>query len=328
MQTVRKVGDFGGDGLALRLTIFHHISHVFSYHFNFRKASAITQDLMQFTIISDKLADLSVDEFKNEFCTVHAEDTREVASSLGLISQYIQGLYLPSALDGAKDLTDLPLQEHDGPYQSLAQLTWPSITVLQGSLQSAGYRASAAAKHEFAAPKHIFLTERLEPDTHLESSVLGRPGHVNGQRRPVVLLAALTPGPGLRETEFKERWEKHADRMRAFAMAHYQRNVVIPVSKEQVDATLAETQFPAERCWEKGGYEELVFASIEDAQSFCDQHGKDLKTSYGDFCDMQRSWTAVFQYTERWGAADIGLKQRVVGTILGGILSAKSSFGL
>lgn len=283
---------------------------------------------MQFAIVADKLEDLSVDEFKHEFCTVHAEETKEAASSLGLISQYIQGLYLPSAVDGAEQLTNLPLPEHDGPYQSLAQLTWPSLAVLQGSLQSAEYRASAAARHEFAAPKHVFLTERLEPDTHLGDSSLGRPGHIDGQRRPVVLIAALAPGLGLNETEFRERWAKHGDNVRVLAMSYYQRNAVLPVPREQIYATFAETQFPAEKCWDKGGYEELVFATIEDAQLFCNQHAEALRISYREFCDMQKSWCAGFDYMERWGRDDIGLKQRVTGTILGGILGARVSFGL
>ncbi|KAJ4412071.1 hypothetical protein N0V82_008871 [Gnomoniopsis sp. IMI 355080] len=283
---------------------------------------------MQFTIIADKLADLSVDEFKHEFCTVHAEETKEAASSLGLISQYIQGLYLPSALGGAKQLTYLPLPEHDSPYQSLAQLTWPSISVLQGSLQSAEYRASAAARHEFAVPKHIFLTERLEHDTHHGDGVLGRPGHIDGHQRPVVLIAALAPGLGLNETEFRDRWAKHGDNVRVLAMAYYQRNAILPVPREQIYATFAETQFPAEKCWDRGGYEELVFDSIEDAQLFCSQHAEALRTSYSEFCDMQRSWCAEFDYIERWGRVDIGLKQRVTGTILGGILGAKLSLGL
>ncbi|KAJ4395868.1 hypothetical protein N0V93_000082 [Gnomoniopsis smithogilvyi] len=283
---------------------------------------------MQLTIISDKLAGLTVDEFKHEFCTVHAEDTKEAASSLGLISQYIQGLYLPSAIDGAKPLTSLPLPEHDGPYQSLAQLSWPSITVLQGSLQSAEYKASATAKHNFAVPKHIFMTERLEPDTSHESGVPGRPGHISAEWRPVVLIAALTPGSGLSEAEFRERWAKHGDSVRALAVAHYQRNAIIPAPREQIYATFTETQFPADRCWDRGGYEELVFANIGDAQSFCSQHGEALRASYEGFCDMQRSWCAGFDYIERWGRVDIGLKQRVVGTILGGMLGAKTIFGL
>lgn len=282
---------------------------------------------MQFTIISDKLPGLSVDEFKYEFCKVHANETKEAASNLGLISQYIQGLYIPSAIDGATQLTSLPLPEHDGPYQSLAQLTWPSMAVLQGSLQSAEYRASPAAKHNFANPQHIFLTEPLEQDSHTQGPRLGRPSQVAKGQRPVVLIAALTPGHGLNEIEFRDRWGKHAERVRAFDMAYYQRHGVIPAPREQLYATFAETQFPAEKCWDRGGYEEFVFASIEQAQSFCDEHGPALRTSYEGFCDMQSSWCAGFDYVEHWGREDIGLKQRALGSILGAVLGAKASFG-
>lgn len=282
---------------------------------------------MQFTIVSDKLAGLSVDEFKHEFCKVHANETKEAASSLGLISQYIQGLFIPSAIDGATQLTSLPLPEHDGPYQSLAQLTWPSIAVLQGSLQSAGYRASPAAKHEFATPQHIFLTERLESDTYTEGPSLGRPSQIAKGQRPVVLIAALTPGHGLNENEFRDRWAKHAEHIRALEIAHYQRNSVIPAPREQLYATFAETQFPAEKCWDSGGYEEFVFANFEQAQSFCNEHGPALRTSYEDFCDMQSSWCAGFDYVEQWGREDIGLKQRALGSILGAVLSTKTSLG-
>lgn len=285
------------------------------------------QDLMQFTIVADALAGQSVDEFKYEFCKVHANETKEAASSLGLISQYIQGLYIPSAIDGATQLTSLPLSEHNGPYQSLAQLTWPSMAVLQGSLQSAEYRASPAAKHNFATPQHIFLTERLESDTHTEGPSLGRPGQIAKGQRPVVLIAALTPGPGLNEIEFRERWENHGERVRTFEMASYQRNGVIPAPREQLYATFAETQFPAEKCWDRGGYEEFVFASLEQAQSFLNEHGAALRTSYEGFCDVQSSWCAGFDYVEHWGREDIGLKQRALGSILGVVLGAKMSFG-
>lgn len=284
---------------------------------------------MQFTVIADKLSRLSVEEFEYEFCKVHSKETKEAASALGLISQYIQGLYLPLAADGVTRLTegDLPLPEHDGPYQSLAQLTWPSVAVLQGSLQSAGYRASAAAKHKFAAPKHLFLSERLEPETYHESNGLTRTEQVTREQCPVVLIAALTPLPSLDGAEFKERWAKHAEGMRALAIDYYQRNAVIPVPGEQARAMFAGTQFPHERCWGRGGYEELVFASLMDAQSFCNQHGEALTISYGEFCDTQKSWCAVFDYVEHWGRDDIGVKQRVLGTVLGFILGTKTSLG-
>lgn len=64
---------------------------------------------MQTTIISDKLPRLSVDEFRQKFRNVHAQQTREMASSLDIISQYVQGLFLPSATSGAMQLSYLPL---------------------------------------------------------------------------------------------------------------------------------------------------------------------------------------------------------------------------
>lgn len=275
-------------------------------------------DKMQFTIIADKLPWLSIEEFKQEFRDVHAAETKEAASNLGLITRYIQGLYLPSAIDGATQLTGLPLSEHEGPYQSLAQLTWPSVEVLQQSMQSAGYRESAAAKHEFAAPKHLFLTERLEPDQRHDLDGLGRPEDtLDAKQRPVVLIAALTPRAGIDDREFRELWAEHASGARAMATTAYRRNAAIALSVQQVRAVFAGTQFPAERCCSRGGYEEFIFASADAAQSFCNQHGEHLRLSYEAFCDMKRSWCAGFDYVEHWGQADIGLKQRAVATVLG-----------
>lgn len=284
---------------------------------------------MQFTIISDKLPRLSVGEFKHEFRHVHAADTKETASSLGLITQYIQGLYLPSAIDGATQLTGLPLAEHEGSYQSLAQLTWPSVEVLRGSLQSAGYRESAAAKHQFAVPKHLFLTERLDLNHRHDLDGLGRPeNNLNAKQRPVVLIAALTPKAGIDDTEFKELWAKHADSVQTTTKMNYRRNAVIPLHVEQLRAVFAGTQFPVEKCCSKGGYEEFVFTSTDDAQSFCNQYGENLRMSYRTFCDIQTSWCAGFDYVEHWGQLDIGLKQRVIGTILGLVLNTKTWLGL
>lgn len=143
----------------------------------------------------------------------------------------------------------------------------------------------------------------------------------------MLILAALTPKPGLHGAEFRDMWEKHADGVRNLAMA-YQRNAVIQLPREQIRAIFGGTQFPAEKCYNRGGYEEFVFASLEDAQSFCNEHGDALRLSYGEFCDMQRSWYAGFDYVEHWGRADIGLKQLVVGTVLGFILGAKTNLGL
>lgn len=294
---------------------------------------------MQFTVLANKLTRLSVAEFTHEFRTVHARDTKEAAASLGLITEYIQGLYLPSAIQGATQLANLPLPEHPGPYQSFAQLSWPSVTVLHGSLQSAGYRASAVAKHEFAVPEHLFLTERLDPDTrHHRLNGLGRPensGIEDSLRRPVMLIIALTPKPDLDQASFRARWAKHADDVvrpkstvaQAPGLLYYQRNGVIPLPVERLRAIFTGTQFPAHKNFDSGGYEEFIFADMESAQAFCSQHGETLGRSYEEFCNTQKSWCAGFDYVEHWGPADRGIKQRGVGMMLKLLLTARN-FGL
>lgn len=295
---------------------------------------------MKFTIIADKLPTLSVDEFKHEFCHVHAQETKQAASSLGLITRYTQGLATIDHGATQQLLTHLPLPEHPGPYQSLAQLTWPSVAVLQGSLQSAGYRASAAARHEFAAPEHVFLTEQLEPDQE-DRDGLGRAENISEvtknkqQMQPVVLIAALSPKSDLDDAAFRECWAEHAaqdvQRLRGTGTArtfYYQRNAVIPVQSQQIRAMFSGTQFPADKCWGRGGYEEFVFDSAEDAQSFCREHGEGLEVSYGRFCDVQRSWCAGFDYVEHWGRGDVGLRQRLVGSVLGIVLGMKTFLGV
>lgn len=283
---------------------------------------------MQLTIIGDKLSRLSVEEFKHEFRNVHARDTKEVASSLGLISRYTQGLRLSSVIEKTTSLPILPLQEHPGPYQSLAQLTWPSVVVLQGALQSAGYKESAAAKHEFADPQHLFLTEKLEPEQKCVRNGLARPEKISKTGHPpVVLIVALKPRADIDEAEFRRRWANHANQVGTTA-TDYQRNAVMPVSRSQVQHIFSGTQFPADKCWDGGGYEEFYFDGVPEVRSFCEQHGEAMSESYKDFCDSQNSWYAVFDFVEQWGFDDIGLKQRLVGTALSTMLTLRTSLGI
>ncbi|KAJ5702864.1 hypothetical protein N7488_010412 [Penicillium malachiteum] len=107
---------------------------------------------MHLTILSDKLPHMTAADFTHEFRVVNASETRSVATNLGIILQYIQGLALSTL--NKPGLSNLPLEE-GGQYQSFARLTWPSIEVMQGSFSTDDYRRSAG-KHIFATPFRIF----------------------------------------------------------------------------------------------------------------------------------------------------------------------------
>jgi hypothetical protein len=270
---------------------------------------------MQFTVFSDKLPSLSLAGFKHEFRTVHAQQTKDMASTLGIISCYVQGLYLPSTMD-CPPLRNLPLPEHTEPYQSFAQLSWPSIGVLQAALHTSGYRDSAG-KHEFAVPQHLFLTERLEPEVSFDNLAMAA--------KPVMLMMVLAP-KSHNDSVFQEAWDHHAMFSRSVC-PRYQRNKTLPVSDAQVKAVFVDTQFPVSTYLAEGGYEEFIFANVEEAQSFLEEHGQSLASSYRGFC-REDSWCAMFDFVEQYGQSDIGLRQRIAGAVIGAFLGTKTVIGL
>jgi hypothetical protein len=262
---------------------------------------------MQFTILSTKLPNQSTPQFIHEFRNVHATETISMANSLGIISRYVQGLALSSA--GQQDIKDLPLPAPREPLISFAQLTWPALEVLQGSLQTQGYKNSAG-KHIFADAREIFLTERLEPDVGGDGAV----------RLVFVLVPEDSDG-----ASFMRLWDEHAAFCRG-ACARYQRNRLIEIDQARVSDIFRDTQFPAERVRRWGGYEEFVFESNPDAIAFCQRHGDGLRDSYAGFTSKD-SYGMGFDSVAKYDDTDRGYKQIVTGGIVGSVLRAKFFLG-
>lgn len=268
--------------------------------------------MVHFTIVGDKLPHLDNNGFKHEFRKVHAEQTIEMASSTGLISRYIQGLRLSTSAPDLKVPNNLPLNPLES-WQSIAELTWWNPHTLQGALHTSDYQQSAG-KHMFADPKYLFLTEPLEPVATPSRSSAGI---------SVMLFIGLTPKD---DGDFRSAWDKHASFARS-TCEYYQRNAVMSLPQAQIDAIFEGTQFPIPRNVSRGGTETFIFASVKEAQAFCDQHSTALAASYKAFVDEKASWCLVSDFVEQWGESDIGIKQQVIGTVLGSVLGAKSVLG-
>ena len=269
---------------------------------------------MQLTIISTKLPGQTNAEFEYEFREVHAAATKDMASSLGIISRYVQGIFFHAQVPGDKShsLPHLPLPRGSEDLQSLAQLTWPSTSVLKGALKTSGYRNSAG-KHVFAKPAQLFLTEPLEPASL-------------GAQEPNILLIMVVIPLSKERVAFRRAWDEHAAKFHG-KCAHYQRNPAMSLSLSQVEEILGGSQFTPALCQLEGGYEEFGFPTLEDAQRFLGDHREDLEKSYASFCDPA-SYCLPSDYVVQYGESDIGVQQKLVGKIVSTILSVKATLGL
>ncbi|KAJ5379575.1 hypothetical protein N7509_012694 [Penicillium cosmopolitanum] len=182
--------------------------------------------MIKLTILSEKLPELTSEQFKHEFREVHANQTKDVATNLGIILKYVQGLALP--LVGQKSLSNLPLKEGKD-CQSFAQLTWPALVVMQGSFLTEGYRNSAG-KHRFANPQMIFLTEQLGQIHNIESK--------NADEICVVVVVQAKSEC----SDFEERWATHASYCLSIC-PKYTRN---RNALESVQFSLGRNSIPAE----------------------------------------------------------------------------------
>ena len=277
---------------------------------------------MQLTILSSKLPNQSTPQFTHEFRIVHATETKKMANTLGIISQYVQGLTLRSvAAVGQESIRNQPLPAPKGePIESFAQLTWPSgLEVMQGSFTTQGYKESAG-KHIFAVPRMIYLTDRLEPAVEAEVHERIK---TKDAVRPIVGLNPNDPNP----SSFRKSWDKHASFCRTIC-PHYQRNQVLTISPERIQKIFTDTQFPADTVVRYGGYEEFVFESNEAAEAFCERYGEDLRKSYDGFTRTGESYCLGFDVVVQYDEVDRGFLQVITGALVGMMLRLKVYFGV
>jgi hypothetical protein len=245
-----------------------------------------------------------------------------MAASLGIIKRYVQGISL-SHVKGACPIRQAPLPEATNPLQAFAQLTWPSIKVLQSALKTSGYKNSAG-KHVFATTEQVFLTHRLDEDA---GGSLPRAWPRSGATGlPVLLVMVLSARPGLSDAEFRTAWDAHAAKWRLLGAA-YQRNLALPLTLQQVEAVLGGTAFTPERFALTGGYEEFGFESGEAAQKFIDAHGTALQQSYATFCGP-KSYFAGFDRVVPYQESDRGIKQKVVSAVIQAVFAVTRTLGL
>lgn len=267
---------------------------------------------MQLTILSDKLPTLSEEQFAHEFRVVHARETRTIATNLGIILQYVQGLALPTV--GRPQLTNLPLEE--GQYQSFAQLTWPSLEVLQGSFSTEDYRQSAA-KHLFASPFRLFLTERAEamssPATFTEA----------GEYTTRVVITVIPSDSDT--TKFEDKWNQHAQWACTLGTV-YTRYRVIPLDQTRIRKIFDGTPFDSHLVATAGGYDEFMFQSQEDAVQFLAEYGTQLRSSYLEFVNVDQSRAYAFDHVVQFGVSDRGKWQTIFGLLVGSALRIKVYF--
>ncbi|KAJ6013972.1 hypothetical protein N7540_008563 [Penicillium herquei] len=259
-------------------------------------------------------------DFTHEFRMVHAAETRSVATNLGIILQYIQGLALPT-LD-KPGLSNLPLEE-GSQYQSFARLTWPSVEVMQGSFSTDDYRRSAG-KHIFATPFRMLLTECIEPPSSINSDT-GSPIASSTAQQDVYsirLIITVFPNSVLSRAKFEEEWGRHTAWTHSLNI-QYTRYAVISLDRERIQRIFDQTPFDPLLVADAGGYDEFLFASHDEATAFLEKYSSQLRSSYKRFVDPIQSFAYAFDELEQFGSADRGLWQKTMGLLVGSLLRFK-----
>jgi alkanesulfonate monooxygenase SsuD/methylene tetrahydromethanopterin reductase-like flavin-dependent oxidoreductase (luciferase family) len=260
---------------------------------------------MQFTILSTKLEGNTVEEFLHEFRNVHAGATRAMAKQLGIISKYVQGV--PLNYLGKEDIQNLPFSDLECKISSFAQLSWPSIAVLQGALSTEGYRKSAGS-HVFATATKIYLTEQLNSDVEdVESADAVR------------VMIGLSPHL---ELNFQQAWDDHAAFCREICPT-YQRHRSISLEPGRAEQIFDHTLFPPNLVELLGGYEDFVFETPKQAQEFFDKYSHDLSSSYAKFVDSEKSFAYALDNVIQYRPAERGPAEVVTGHIVSCALRLK-----
>ncbi|KAJ5490008.1 hypothetical protein N7453_010833 [Penicillium expansum] len=252
-----------------------------------------------------------MDEFIHEFRVVHTTETRTMAKTLGIITQYIQGLRLSSV--NQDPLLHLPIPEADPSVHSFAQLTWPSLAVLQGALSTEGYQKSAGS-HVFGTPLKTYVTEKLDSGTKEEPQ----------SRDCIRVMVGLSP---LSPSSFPQKWSEHAAFCRSIC-DRYQQHQVIPLDAPEIENIFGHTQFAPNTVVTSGGYEDFVFGTRAEAQVFFDQHGSALRASYDGFVDPKASLCYAFDHVLQFSPSNRGFTETAVGSFVGIALRLKVLFNL
>lgn len=212
-------------------------------------------------------------------------------------------------------------------YQSLAQLTWPSLEVLQRSFSTEDYRQSTA-KHHFASPFRLFLTERdlttSCSNVNSSSSTLTEAG--KDATRLIVTVIPGTVGDS-DNTKFEEKWNRHAQWACNFGIS-YARYRVISLDQTRLGKIFDGTPFDSQLVTTAGGYDEFMFQSHEDAVQFMAEYSTQLRSSYLEFVNIDQSRAYAFDHVVQFGAVDHGPWQTIFGLLVGSALRIKVFFGV
>lgn len=268
-------------------------------------------DEMHLTILSKKLASLTDKQFLHEFRVVHTSQTIGIATNLGIILQYVQGLALPVAKKSP--VTNLPLDKPGHDYHSFARLAWPSLEVMQGYFSTADYQ-NTAGKHIFAEPFAIFLTEPLGP------------AFIEERENPEIVRVIVNLKPENDDEHFQDEWDTHASFWQNVHIK-YARHKILNLDDKRVQKIFAGTQFDPQYVARRGGYEEFVFDSEAEATAFFQKYAQDLCRSYTRFANVSISNCLAFDSQVIFDAADRGVWQVTAGLFVGTLLSAKVVLG-
>jgi hypothetical protein len=187
---------------------------------------------------------------------------------------------------------------------------------MQGSFTTEGYRESAG-KHIFAQPFQIFLTEPL--GTNGARQALKNSRNEEGQTFRVIM--PIQPRSA-NEVDFEERWNEHADFIRSI-VSGYTLHRSLNILHDRLKQIFDQTQFDHRLVVAQGGYEEFVFGSRGEAESFFGRHGKEIRDSYSHFVDPAQFKVFIFDSVTKFAVEQRGLWQIGMGLVVGTALRLK-----
>lgn len=226
---------------------------------------------MTWFISVKKIPDWTQDKFQHEYKTVHANMAREGVKHVPVIRRYIQLENSGKAVPG----TDCP------PWDYVTCLTWPSLFVVHAGFADPGYRATAGAHIFCRLDQEGCLVSQVAKHSRNAAHALAADERGDEAEDPTGTIQALIfhkkvdaqdDYPASWFTQRSSKWKDLTasdDRLRSYVLWR-------DVTPKDVDYFFRDTQFSAGSWHKYKAVETLTFPDQVAADSFFEQHGKDV----------------------------------------------------
>jgi hypothetical protein len=209
-----------------------------------------------------KISEWPEDRFQHEYKTVHANMTRGMAKQVPVIRRYVQLQNLRRTIPGAACPT----------WDYVTCLTWPSLFVLHAGFSDPGYRATAGA--------HIFCQLNQEGCIVSQVANFSKTAQVDDKADIGAIQALIYHKRTDASDEYPLSWfTERAVKWKDLSASDDRVGTYIlwkDITPKNVDYFFHDTQFSGGSWLKYKAIETLIFASQGAADSFFDQHARNL----------------------------------------------------